>query len=157
MTIRNKPRDAAVFGIDLGKNVLATCVLDAAGAPDETRHVPARHAHAASRACSAWISGAWKHAGHAMAGAQTEGDRTRCSRAGEVVREALREEQQRRNRCGGDCRGGVAADHAVRRGASAEQVDLQALHRVRDRLVAQRTRVICQMRAFCLKIRDRDA
>lgn len=34
---------------------------------------------------------------------------------------------------------------------SAEQVDLQALHRVRDRLVAQRTRVICQMRAFCLE------
>lgn len=32
-----------------------------------------------------------------------------------------------------------------------EQVDLQALHRVRDRLVAQRTRVICQMRAFCLE------
>ena len=34
---------------------------------------------------------------------------------------------------------------------SPEQVDLQALHRVRDRLVAQRTRVICQMRAFCLE------
>jgi len=32
-----------------------------------------------------------------------------------------------------------------------EQVDLQALHRVRDRLVAQRTRVICQVRAFCLE------
>ena len=27
-----------------------------------------------------------------------------------------------------------------------EQVDIQALQRVRDRLVAQRTRVICQMR-----------
>ncbi|MBN9008227.1 MAG: IS110 family transposase, partial [Rhizobiales bacterium] len=34
---------------------------------------------------------------------------------------------------------------------SPDQVDLQALHRVRDRLVAQRTRVICQMRAFCLE------
>lgn len=34
---------------------------------------------------------------------------------------------------------------------SPEQIDLQALHRVRDRLVAQRTRVICQMRAFCLE------
>jgi transposase len=34
---------------------------------------------------------------------------------------------------------------------SPEQVDLQALHRARDRLVAQRTRVICQMRAFCLE------
>jgi transposase len=34
---------------------------------------------------------------------------------------------------------------------SPEQVDLQALHRVRDQLMAQRTRVICQMRAFCLE------
>jgi transposase len=31
------------------------------------------------------------------------------------------------------------------------QVDLQALHRVRDRLVANRTQLICQMRAFCLE------
>lgn len=32
-----------------------------------------------------------------------------------------------------------------------EQIDLQALHRVRDRVVAQRTRLISQMRAFCLE------
>lgn len=31
-----------------------------------------------------------------------------------------------------------------------EQVDLQALHRIRDQLVTSRTRLICQMRAFCL-------
>ncbi len=34
---------------------------------------------------------------------------------------------------------------------STDQVDLQALHRVRDRLVAHRTRLISQMRAFCLE------
>jgi len=34
---------------------------------------------------------------------------------------------------------------------TSDQIDVQALHRVRDRLVAQRTRVICQMRAFCLE------
>ncbi len=34
---------------------------------------------------------------------------------------------------------------------SPDQIDVQALHRIRDRLVAQRTRVICQMRAFCLE------
>jgi transposase len=34
---------------------------------------------------------------------------------------------------------------------SPEQIDLQALHRVRDRMVAQRTRLVCQMRAFCLE------
>ncbi|HYW76374.1 MAG TPA: IS110 family transposase [Gammaproteobacteria bacterium] len=32
-----------------------------------------------------------------------------------------------------------------------EQLDLQALHRVRDRQVNQRTRLICQMRAFLLE------
>ena len=32
-----------------------------------------------------------------------------------------------------------------------DQVDLQALHRIRDQLVSSRTRLICQMRAFCLE------
>jgi len=31
------------------------------------------------------------------------------------------------------------------------QVDLQALHRIRDRIVSNRTQLICQMRAFCLE------
>ncbi len=31
---------------------------------------------------------------------------------------------------------------------SADQVDLQALHRVRDKMIAHRTRLISQMRAF---------
>jgi transposase len=34
---------------------------------------------------------------------------------------------------------------------SADQLDLQALHRVRDRLVGQRTGVINQIRAFLLE------
>jgi transposase len=34
---------------------------------------------------------------------------------------------------------------------SPEQIDLQALHRIRERLVTSRTRLICQMRAFCLE------
>ncbi|BBU64150.1 hypothetical protein MSC49_40850 (plasmid) [Methylosinus sp. C49] len=34
---------------------------------------------------------------------------------------------------------------------SPAQVDLQALHRIRDRIVANRTQLICQMRAFCLE------
>ena len=32
-----------------------------------------------------------------------------------------------------------------------EQVDLQALHRIRDQMVGGRNRLICQMRAFCLE------
>jgi transposase len=34
---------------------------------------------------------------------------------------------------------------------TAEQLDLQALHRVRERLVSQRTRIINQIRAFLLE------
>ena len=34
---------------------------------------------------------------------------------------------------------------------STEQVDLQALHRMRSQLVSSRTRLINQMRAFCLE------
>lgn len=33
----------------------------------------------------------------------------------------------------------------------ADQVDLQALHRIRDQMVGSRTRLINQMRAFCLE------
>jgi transposase len=40
---------------------------------------------------------------------------------------------------------------------SAEQIDLQALHRVRDRLVAQRTRVICQDARLLPRVWHRDA
>ena len=32
-----------------------------------------------------------------------------------------------------------------------DQIDLQALHRLRDRMVAERTGLISQMRAFCLE------
>jgi transposase len=31
VTMRNKPRDAAVFGIDIGKNVFNVCGLDGSG------------------------------------------------------------------------------------------------------------------------------
>ena len=34
---------------------------------------------------------------------------------------------------------------------STAQLDLQALHRIRDRIAANRTQLICQIRAFCLE------
>ncbi len=34
---------------------------------------------------------------------------------------------------------------------TTERVDLQALHRIRDQMVTNRTRLVCQMRAFCLE------
>lgn len=33
----------------------------------------------------------------------------------------------------------------------AHQVDLQMLHRLRSRLVTNRTNLICQMRSYCLE------
>jgi transposase len=38
---------------------------------------------------------------------------------------------------------------------AAEQLDLQALHRVRERLLSQRTGIINQIRAFLRSIRPR--
>ena len=34
---------------------------------------------------------------------------------------------------------------------TTEQIDVQALHRIRDQMVRSRTRLICQMRSFCLE------
>jgi hypothetical protein len=48
------------------------------------------------------------------------------------------------------CQGGPAPDNEVRR-ATAEQLHLQALHRVRERLVSQHTGIINQIRAFLLE------
>src|SRR5260370_41669255 len=57
-----------------------------------------------------------------------------------------------------DFRDGEAIDEAVQRQTMkfvatkpAEQLDLQALHRVRERLVSQRTGIINQIRAFMLE------
>ena len=48
----------------------------------------------------------------------------------------------------GDCRGSTATDDEVR---GHQDFDLQALHRVRERLVSQRTGIINQIRAFLLE------
>src|SRR5262249_48706107 len=57
-----------------------------------------------------------------------------------------------------DCRDAEAIAEAVQRPTmkfvatkSTEQLDLQALHRVRERLVSQRTGIINQIRAFLLE------
>src|SRR4051812_39349832 len=69
------------------------------------------------------------------------------------VREALRQVEQERRQ-----RDAAAVAEAVSRPTMrfvqikrTDQVDTQALHRARDRMVAARTRLISQMRAFCLE------
>src|SRR5215813_4949177 len=71
--------------------------------------------------------------------------------AGEIRAALFEGAEERLPRRGGDRRGGAAPDDEVRRTKTAEQLDLQALHRVRERLVSQRTSIINQIRAFLLE------
>ncbi len=88
MTIRNKPRDAAVFGVDLGKNLFHVCGLsgrraDPAGdVPRDTLLQFLRAGYADGR----------RHGGVpglAVAGAQTPGNGPHGSDRSGEVREAL--------------------------------------------------------------------
>lgn len=152
MTIRNKPRDAAVFGVDLGKNVFHVCGLDAAGTPiqratfrrDTLLHFFQRATPTiiGMEACpgSQWLARKLKEMGHTVriVPAKFVKPYVKSNKNDLIDAEAIAEAVTRPTMRFVEVR-------------SPEQVDLQALHRVRDRLVAQRTRVICQMRAFCLE------
>ncbi len=152
MTIRNKPRDAAVFGVDLGKNLFHVCGLDAAGAPIQRatfrRDTLLQFFERATptivgmEACpgSQWLARKLRTMGHTVriVPAKFVKPYVKSNKNDLIDAEAIAEAVSRPTMRFVEVR-------------SPEQVDLQALHRVRDRLVAQRTRVICQMRAFCLE------
>ena len=68
------------------------------------------------------------------------------------VCEAFREVEQKRLRgCGGDCRTVERKNVRFVPIKTDDQLDLQAIHRVRDRLISRRTAVINQLRAFLLE------
>ncbi len=152
MTIRNRPRDAAVFGVDLGKNLFHVCGLDAAGAPIQRatfrRDTLLQFFERATptivgmEACpgSQWLARKLQTMGHTVriVPAKFVKPYVKSNKNDLIDAEAIAEAVSRPTMRFVEVR-------------SPEQVDLQALHRVRDRLVAQRTRVICQMRAFCLE------
>lgn len=152
MTQRNKPRDAAVFGIDIGKNVFHVVGLDGTGAPIQRatfrRETLLQFFERAARtvvgmeACpgSQWLARKLKALGHTVriVPAKFVKPYVKSNKSDIIDAEAIAEAVSRPTMRFVEIR-------------SPEQVDLQALHRVRDRLVAQRTRVICQMRAFCLE------
>jgi len=152
MTIRNKPRDAAVFGIDLGKNLFHVCGLDAAGRPIQRatfrRDTLLQFFERAAptivgmEACpgSQWLARKLEAMGHTVriVPAKFVKPYIKSNKNDLIDAEAIAEAVSRPTMRFVEVR-------------TPEQVDLQALHRVRDRLVAQRTRVICQMRAFCLE------
>lgn len=152
MTQRNKPRDAAVFGIDIGKNTFHVVGLDSTGAPIQRatlrRETLLQFFERAARtvvgmeACpgSQWLARKLKALGHTVriVPAKFVKPYVKSNKNDIIDAEAIAEAVTRPTMRFVEIR-------------SPEQVDLQALHRVRDRLVAQRTRVICQMRAFCLE------
>ena len=152
MTQRNKPRNAAVFGIDLGKNVFHVVGLDATGVPIQRatfrRETLLQFFERATRslvgmeACpgSQWLARKLTALGHTVriVPAKFVKPYVKSNKSDIIDAEAIAEAVSRPTMRFVEIR-------------SPDQVDLQALHRVRDRLVAQRTRVICQMRAFCLE------
>jgi transposase len=83
---------------------------------------------------------------------QTATTRSRCAIDAGEIRAALFEGAEKRlSRRRSNRRGGAAPDDEIRRPKTADQLDLQALHRVGERLVGQRTGIINQIRAFLLE------
>jgi transposase len=150
--IRNKPRDAAVYGVDLGKNLFHVVGTDSAGnvvqrAKFRRDTVLAFFEQATSsvvgmETCpgSQWFARKLRAMGHTV----------------RIIPAQFVKPYVKSNK--NDTIDAAAIAEAVTRPSmrfvevkTVEQVDLQALHRIRDQMVAARTRLICQMRAFCLE------
>jgi len=130
--IRNKPCDATVYGVDLGKNIFHVVGTDASG--NVVPRVKFRRDKLLAFS---------ERAKRALIGMEA------CPGSERLVRKLQ------------------AMGHSVRTipahfvkpyvksnkndTIDAHQVELQAFHRIRDQLVGSRTRLICQMRAFCLE------
>lgn len=146
--MRNRPRGAAVYGIDIGKHRFDLVGLDQQGAvihrAQFSRDKLLEHLAAAPRtligmeACpgSQWLTRKLVDLGHdaRIIPAQfvkpyVKSNKNDTNDAEAVSRPTMRFVQIKR----------------------PDQVDTQALHRARDRMVASRTRLISQMRAFCLE------
>lgn len=150
MPKRNVPRPAAVYGIDIGKNISTLSVSEAMACRSR------RLVSDATRCCSSssgptiigmeWCAGSQCLArklqalGHKvrLIPAQFVKPYVKSNKTDIIDAEAIAE----------------AATRPTMRFASLkseEQADLQALHRVRDQMIGTRTRPINQMRAFCLE------
>lgn len=151
MSPRNAPRLAAVYGVDIGKNIFHVVGLDSGGEPiqrarfrrDTLLQFFERAAPAVgmeSCAGSQWIARRLHALGHKvrLIPAQFVKPYVKSNKSDIIDAEAIAE----------------AATRPTMRFAaikSEEQADLQALHRVRDQMIGTRTRLINQMRAFCLE------
>ena len=150
--MRNQPLGAVVYGIDLGKTRFDVVGCDAAGRPIQrvkfsrdtllTFFAAAPTALIGMEACpgAQWMARKLGELGHTV----------RIIPA-QFVKPFVKSNKN-------DARDAEAIAEAVIRPTMrfveikpCEQIDLQALHRVRDRIVGNRTQLICQMRAFCLE------
>lgn len=150
--MRNKPIGATVYGIDLGKNTFHVVGTDATGRPIQqvtlgratilTFFSNATPALIGMEACpgSQWLARKLEALGHTV----------------RIIPAQFIKPYVKSNK--NDLVDAAAIAEAVTRptmrfvkAKSIEQAELQAMHRIRDRLVGNRTQLINQMRAFCLE------
>lgn len=152
MKEQNGNNRASVFGIDIGKNVFHVVGVDASGQPVRKARFRresllqffegAAPALIGMESCpgSQWLARKLMALGHQVRiiPAQFVKPYVKSNKNDIIDAEAIAEAVTRP----------TMRFVAVR---STEQVDLQALHRMRSQLVSSRTRLINQMRAFCLE------
>ena len=150
--MRNRPRSAALYGIDIGKLRFDLVGLDRQGAVVHrakfSRDKLLEHLAAVPRALigmeacpgSQWLARKLVDLGHDA----------------RIIPAQFVKPYVKSNK--NDTNDAEAVAEAVSRPTMRfvqikrpDQVDMQALHRARDRVVASRTRLISQMRAFCLE------
>jgi len=150
--MRNQPCGAAVYGIDLGKTSFHVVGLDATGRPIQRIKLGrttifqffgnASPALIGMEACpgSQWLARKLQALGHSVRimPAQFVRPFVKSNKNDTIDAEAIAEAV-------------VRPTMRFVQIKQMEQVDLQALHRARDLAVNTRTRLICQMRAFCLE------
>ena len=150
--IRNQPRDAAVYGVDIGKNLFHVVGVDEAGKPIQRVKFRretllafferAKPALIGMEACpgSQWLARRLQAIGHTVRiiPAQFVKPYVKANKNDLIDAEAIAEAVTRPTMRFVEVKG-------------SDQVDAQALHRARDLMVTQRTRMINQMRAFCLE------
>jgi len=150
--IRNRPRPAHVFGVDIGKTLFHVVGLDQQGAPIQRAKFKretllqffdrAEPTRVGMEACpgSQWLARKLTALGHdvRIIPAQFVKPYVKSNKSNIIDAEAIAE----------------AATRPTMRFVqikTTDQADAQALHRVRERMIAQRTKLVCQMRAFCLE------
>ena len=150
--MRNKPKCAAVYGVDIGKTRFDVAGLDATGAVIERLKfrretllaffAAAPPATVGMEACpgSQWLARQLQSLGHKVKIIPAQ-----------FVKPYLKSNKN-------DVRDAEAIAEATTRPTmrfvevkTADQVDAQALHRIRDRMIKNRTATINQMRGLCLE------